>query len=110
MFAVVVTVGPVAAPPGSRLAHLWSLVCDMLYLNAPPITLPKMTGLEIRQGIKLIGEPTIVGGKLTARALANVGGCLALIDLSITIGAHDEPTTIKETALPSRVRTPRKVR
>lgn len=47
------------------------------------LSLPKMKGLEIRPGIEILEEPTLVDGEL--RCLANVCGCLAIIALKITL-------------------------
>lgn len=47
------------------------------------LTLPKMNGLEIRPGIELIGEPAPLPGSDKLRCLANVLGCLCVIELSI---------------------------
>jgi hypothetical protein len=48
------------------------------------LDLPKMDGVEIRPGVRLIGEPTPVPGTDKLRALANVLGCLCVVELSIT--------------------------
>jgi hypothetical protein len=45
--------------------------------------LPKMDGYEIRPDITLIGEPTPIPGTDKLRCLANVLGCLAVVELSI---------------------------
>lgn len=47
------------------------------------ITLPKMNGREVQPGIWLIGEPTPIQGTNKMRSLANVGGALCLVELSI---------------------------
>lgn len=47
------------------------------------LILPKMANLEIRPGITLIGEPTPMPGSNKLRCLANVLGCLAVVELSI---------------------------
>lgn len=47
------------------------------------MTLPKMDGVEIRNGIVLIGEPSPVPGSSKLRCLANVYGSLCLVELSI---------------------------
>lgn len=47
------------------------------------LDLPEMDGLEIRPGIILIGEPTPLPGTDKFRCLANVEGCLALVELGI---------------------------
>ena len=48
--------------------------------------LPDMDGLEIRPGVTLIGEPSPVEGSDKLRCLANVAGCLAVVELSIKFG------------------------
>jgi hypothetical protein len=49
------------------------------------IILPKMDGVEISPGVFLIGEPVPRPdiGKTALVCLADVGGCLALVELSI---------------------------
>ena len=47
------------------------------------LNLPKMNGVEIQPGITLIDEPSVVEGKL--RCLANVYGCLAVVELKVTL-------------------------
>jgi hypothetical protein len=47
------------------------------------IDLKKLDGQEVAPGIFIIGEPTPVAGTNKLRCLANVRGCLALIELSI---------------------------
>lgn len=47
------------------------------------LTLPKMDGCEVSPGIWIIGEPTPVPGTDKLRALANVGGCLCVVELCI---------------------------
>lgn len=51
------------------------------------LQLPKMDGIEIRPNIFLIGEPTPIPGTNLMRCLANVGGALCLIELTIKFGA-----------------------
>jgi hypothetical protein len=45
------------------------------------VTLPSMAGIEIRPGVWLIGEPKPVEGTDKLRALANVDGCLCVVEL-----------------------------
>jgi hypothetical protein len=47
------------------------------------LDLPKMDGMEIRPGVRLIGEPTPTPGTDKLRCLANVLGCLCVVELSI---------------------------
>jgi hypothetical protein len=47
------------------------------------MTLPDMDGYEVSPGIFLIGQPTPVPGTQLMRALANVYGALAIIELKI---------------------------
>jgi hypothetical protein len=47
------------------------------------MTLPKMDGKEVSPGIFLIGEPTPQQGSDKLRCLANVGGALCVVELSI---------------------------
>lgn len=50
------------------------------------MSLPKMDGMEIQPGVILIGEPTPMPGTDRLRALANVCGALALVELRIKFG------------------------
>jgi hypothetical protein len=50
------------------------------------MTLPKMDRKEVSPGIFLIGEPTPQPGSNKLRALANVGGALCVVELSIKFG------------------------
>lgn len=45
--------------------------------------MPKLKGVEIQPGITLLEEPVPVEGTNKLRALANVCGCLAVVELSI---------------------------
>lgn len=47
------------------------------------LQLPPMHGKEIRPGVFLIGEPSVVPGTTKLRCLANVCGCLCVVELSI---------------------------
>lgn len=47
------------------------------------MNLSSMDGLEVKPGIKLIGEPTPQIGTDKLRCLANVNGMLCLVELSI---------------------------
>jgi len=49
------------------------------------LKLPKMDGVEISPGVWLIGEPTPRPdlGNLALACLANVGGCLAVVQLKL---------------------------
>lgn len=51
--------------------------------NQGQLHLPVMDGMEIQPGITLIGEPTPMEGTDKLRCLANVLGCLAVIELRI---------------------------
>ena len=57
------------------------------------LDLPRMDGTEIRPGVVLIGEPTPVPGTDKLRCLANVLGCLCVVELGIKfnnyVGQHD---------------------
>jgi hypothetical protein len=53
--------------------------------------LPSTDGLEIRPGVTLIGEPSPVPGTDTLRCLANVEGCLCVVELRIKFGAGVAP-------------------
>lgn len=55
----------------------------MVTLNLP---LPKMHGLEVSPGVYLIGEPSPVTGTNKLRCLADVGGMLCLVELSMKFG------------------------
>ena len=57
------------------------------------VTLPKMDGFEISQGIFLIGEPTPRPdlGKTALACLANINGMLGLVELSIKF--KEQPPT-----------------
>lgn len=47
------------------------------------VELPKMDGLEVRPGVRLIGEPTPMPGTNLMRCLANVDGQLCLIEIRV---------------------------
>lgn len=47
------------------------------------LTLPKMDGVEVSPGIFIIGEPAPIAGTDKMRALADVHGQLAIIELRI---------------------------
>ncbi len=51
--------------------------------NEGHISLPKLDGVEVSPGVWIVGEPSPVPGTNKLRALANVGGALCLIELSI---------------------------
>ncbi len=57
-------------------------------MNTGKLILPKMDGLEIRPGVTLIGEPAPMPGSDKLRCLANVAGCLAVVQLSIKFPVH----------------------
>lgn len=57
---------------------------------AMSINLPSMDGLEVSPGIWLVGEPTPIEGSNKLRCLANVGGALCLIELSLRFARGDE--------------------
>lgn len=57
--------------------------------------LPKMDGMEVKPGVTLIGEPTPVAGTNKLRALANVCGCLAVVELSIKFARVTEDADVK---------------
>lgn len=54
------------------------------------LTLPKMDRVEVSPGIFLIGEPAPVPGTNKLRCLANVGGCLVLVELKVNFVASQE--------------------
>ena len=45
--------------------------------------LPDLDGVEIQPGVTIIGEVTPVPGTNLLRALANVSGCLCVVELRI---------------------------
>jgi len=45
--------------------------------------MPKLDGVEIQPGVTLIGEPSPMPGTDKMRCLANVAGCLCLVELRI---------------------------
>jgi hypothetical protein len=47
------------------------------------VNFSKCDGIEVRPGIRLIGEPTPIPGTDKMRCLANVSGMLAVVELSI---------------------------
>lgn len=47
------------------------------------INIPKFHGMEVSPGVVLIGEPTPLAGTNKLKCLANVGGCLALVELRL---------------------------
>jgi hypothetical protein len=51
------------------------------------LNLPPLDGVEIRPGVILIGEPTPVPETDKLRCLANVLGCLCVVELSIKFQA-----------------------
>lgn len=53
-------------------------------------TLPKLNGLEVSPGIVLIGEPTPIAGSNLMRCLADVGGALCLIEISLKFGTPQD--------------------
>ena len=57
------------------------------------LELPKLDGKEISPGIFLIGEPSPVDGTDKLRCLANVGGMLALVELTLTFRPRLENET-----------------
>ena len=57
------------------------------------LTLPKMDGKEVSPGIFLIGEPTPVSGTDKLRSLANVNGCLCLIELALKFSQNESTTS-----------------
>jgi hypothetical protein len=63
------------------------------------LQLLKMDGKEVQPGIVLIGEPSVVDGKL--RCLANCFGALCLVELSLALlptergeGGHSSPYSV----------------
>jgi len=56
------------------------------------LTLPNTDGVEISPGIWLIGNPTPRPdlGKTSMACLANVGGMLAVVELSLTFKNKDK--------------------
>ncbi len=57
------------------------------------LDLPQMDGTEIRPGVVLIGEPSPMPGTDKLRCLANVLGCLCVVELSIKFRKPNEPRT-----------------
>jgi hypothetical protein len=51
--------------------------------------LPKMDGVEIHPGVKIIGEPAPVPGTDKLRCLANVLGSLCVVELRIKFREKD---------------------
>jgi hypothetical protein len=49
------------------------------------INLPKLDGFEVKPGVFLIGEPTLDAATGKYRCLANVAGCLAVVELRVTL-------------------------
>ena len=47
------------------------------------LVLPKMSGTEVAPGIILVGEPQSLPGTDKLRCLADVGGALCLVELSV---------------------------
>lgn len=60
------------------------------------MTLPKMDEVEIRPGIRLIGEPTPIPGTNKLSCLANVFGALCLVELSIKFAAAQEKSEVSQ--------------
>lgn len=63
-------------------------VGDMRTLEKPiahlgELEFPKLDGREISPGIILMGEPTPIPGTNLMRCLANVGGALCVVELSL---------------------------
>ena len=52
--------------------------------------MPKFDGHEVRPGVYLIGEPQAVAGTNKLRCLANVGGALAVVELTLKFKASEE--------------------
>ena len=57
--------------------------------------LPKFDGCEVQEGITLIGEPSPVPGSAKLRCLANVYGCLAVVELSLRFACKDPKEILK---------------
>ena len=51
------------------------------------LSLPTCDGVEIKPGVVLIGEPTVIAGTPLLRCLANVGGMLAVVEWRMTLSA-----------------------
>lgn len=47
------------------------------------LQLPELKGVEISPGIVLLEEPTPIPGTALFRCLANVHGCLAVVELKL---------------------------
>lgn len=64
---------------------------DTTRQEAGTMMLPKMDGREIREGVTLIGEPTPMVGTDKLRCLANVMGCLCVVELGIKFKEAQSP-------------------
>ena len=56
------------------------------------IELPKLKGTILPNGVEILEEPTPIPGTNKLHALANVGGALCLVELSIKFKEFKEPT------------------
>jgi hypothetical protein len=59
-------------------------------MNAGALSLPSLDGHEVSPGVWLVGEPTPVAGTDKLRCLANVGGCLCLVELRLKFAAPQQ--------------------
>lgn len=57
------------------------------------LVLPKMDGLEVKTGVFLIGETSPIPGTSKLRCLANVLGCLCVVELSIKFLSQEKDLT-----------------
>lgn len=64
-------------------------------IDVGEIKLSDMDGLEIVPGVILIGEPSPIAGTDKLRCLANVGGALVTVELSIKFKGPDLEFTIE---------------
>lgn len=65
----------------------------MSSLITPPsigeLTLPKLDGQEVSPGVWLIGEPTPIEGTDKLQGLAEVQGCLCIVELRLRFQAPE---------------------
>jgi len=52
--------------------------------------LPKLNGCEVSPGVWLIGEPTPITGTDKLQCLANIEGCLCVVELQLRFQTPDQ--------------------